>query len=192
MYVKAGVALNKSTPADVLEAMLEANEDDERIIICLLSNPNLPERCVLHETAKLLRQMEERDTSAFLIPWIKLRFLSKLPTPTLVALSQSSNVSVRREMAKNPLLPADCLVMLSRDSHTSVVDSLASNPTVQMAVDRLSCEAEKGRRPGLTRMVIMNMLDGVVVLLFLSMVLLLLMRFLLWLLFGMLSGGCFR
>jgi len=141
--VRLGVATNKSTPAHVLEAMLEANEDHEVIMTLLLCNPNLSLNCLANAIVYELGREDESERMALYDFLMMSRDgqsrLCKLPVNTLVAMSQSSNVDVRREMAKNPLLPTTRLVTMSRDSSDAVVNNLTSNPTVQMAVDTLSC-----------------------------------------------------
>jgi len=140
--VRLGVAVNKSTPAHILEATLAANEENQVIMSNLLRNPNLSLDCLSNAIVKELGRADEGDRMAlrkFVMSRNGPSRLCKLPVSTLVAMSQSSNVHVRRIMATNPLLPTACLVTMSRDSDNDVVDHLASNPTVQMAVDELSC-----------------------------------------------------
>jgi len=139
--VRSAVAMNKSTPAHILEAMLEADEENQVIVSNLLRNPNLSLDCLSNAIVKELRREDEDDRSVLqdVIAFDVVNWLSELPVSTLVALSHSSSIYVRRTMATNSLLPAARLILMSRDSDNGVVDSLASNPTVQMAVDTLSC-----------------------------------------------------
>jgi len=136
------VAMNISTPAHVLEAMLEANEAHQGILLCLLRNPDLPSDLLSNAIMRELGRADEggrMPLENFMTSHDAQSRLCKLPVGTLVALSQSAEVFVRRKMATNPLLPTARLILMSRDSDNGVVDSLASNPTVQMAVDTLSC-----------------------------------------------------
>jgi len=144
--VRSSVAMNKSTPAHILEAMLEVNEDNEEFMISFLRNPNLSVDILSNAVMRELDRADEGERNP-LQNFMALRDtfsrLLKLPVGTLVALSQSAKVSVRREMAKHPLLPIARLVVMSRDSDDAVVENLTSNPTVQMAADELSCHLER-------------------------------------------------
>ena len=145
--VRWSVAMNISTPAHILEAMVEANEDNMWIMACLLRNRNLSLDCLSNAIVRELDRADEgerRLLQSFLAWRDTVSRQCELPVSTLVALSQSSNVSVRRMMAKDPLLPTSCLAMMSRDSNDAVVNNLASNPTVQIAADKLSCHLARG------------------------------------------------
>jgi len=141
--VRVSVAYNRSTPVHVLEAMLDANEDNARILICLLRNPSLSSDILSKAILRELRRPDE-DERRILINFFEMTRggVCELPVATLVALSKSSHVFVRMQMAKHPLLPAARLGRMSRDSDEQVVGNLARNPTVQMAVDRISCHLE--------------------------------------------------
>mmetsp|Transcript_38658 Transcript_38658/g.78994 ORF Transcript_38658/g.78994 Transcript_38658/m.78994 type:complete len:131 (+) Transcript_38658:351-743(+) len=123
--------------------MLDANEDNARILICLLRNPSLSSDILSKAILRELRRPDE-DERRILINFFEMTRggVCELPVATLVALSKSSHVFVRMQMAKHPLLPAARLVRMSRDSDEQVVGNLARNPTVQMAVDRISCHLE--------------------------------------------------
>mmetsp|Transcript_30627 Transcript_30627/g.67887 ORF Transcript_30627/g.67887 Transcript_30627/m.67887 type:complete len:650 (+) Transcript_30627:236-2185(+) len=139
--VRSAVAMNKSTPAHILEAMLEADEENQVIVSNLLRNPNLSLDCLSNAIVKELRREDEDDRSVLqdVIAFDVVNWLSELPVSTLVALSHSSSIYVRRTMATNSLLPAARLILMSRDSDNVAVKNLAHNPTIEMAVDKLSC-----------------------------------------------------
>mmetsp|Transcript_30630 Transcript_30630/g.67897 ORF Transcript_30630/g.67897 Transcript_30630/m.67897 type:complete len:653 (+) Transcript_30630:236-2194(+) len=140
--VRSSVAMNKSTPAHILEAMLEVNEDNEEFMISFLRNPNLSVDILSNAVMRELDRADEGERNP-LQNFMALRDtfsrLLKLPVGTLVALSQSAEVFVRRKMATNPLLPTARLILMSRDSDNVAVKNLAHNPTIEMAVDKLSC-----------------------------------------------------
>lgn len=111
------VAMNKSTPADLLAEL--AKDNDERVIVNVADNPNTPP-----ETLAGLAKSNDRDVL------MRVAHNPSSPAEVLAMLGSNDSDAIRTLAAANPNTPVDTLITLLEDKNYYVRLQAAKNPSL--------------------------------------------------------------
>jgi hypothetical protein len=127
-WVRSGVAVNASTPFEILKGLANERTVDEDSLYseCVLDhlakNPSIP--------TSLRKEIIEALINDDLSPWIRrdVAWNELAPADVLRSLAKDKWADVRRVVARNPVTPIEILTSLSEDDHSSVRAEVAENP----------------------------------------------------------------